>query len=139
MIYLLVEVLIFVISLIIAKKMVRKRSALAKGMAIGKDDEETKTNLLDIAQIAYTEREIQIPQTCEECTITITGKENKITSIKVENQRTMIHQVFEEGNCKINTIDKAFSECAATYYVAVGLWTWASLIVCIYGLLSLMN
>lgn len=135
---LLVEVLIFVISSIIAKVMVKKRRFLAKRVVIGKDDEETKTHLLDIAQMINTQREVHILPTCEECTITITGKEREITSIKVENERTMIHKTFEKGCSSSRTIDKGFSECGATFFVASEVWACLNMFVFIIGLIGLL-
>ena len=115
--------------------MVKKRSFLAKRMIIGKDDEETKTHLLDIAQMIDTQREVHIP--CEECTITITGKENEITSIKVENNRTMVQKTFEEGFSA--TIDKGFSELGATFFVAFGVWAYLSLFAFVVGLIMMLG
>ena len=108
----------FLISLLIAKKMVESRCFLAKDMPVGKDSVKTITHLQKLAEKVMYNGFI----TCEEdenITYNIRIKNSIIQEVVVENERTSL-KLYRDRRVKVD--NKAFSKIGAIIFIAIIIW-----------------
>lgn len=106
--------IIYAISFVIAIPITKKRLCGAKRLVIGKETEERKEELRNIARDIILEH--KIPDFMDGIEITISKKKNKITSIKMETEKTIV-TLIPGGETYI--IDKGFSEVGAIAVTAL--------------------
>ncbi len=119
-IFVVFEAICVLISIAIAKRMVRNRSGLAKKMLIGKDTKEDISKMLEIAVRTFNGE--NVPTTdLEKYTLKLTMEKNKIVKTEVETART--HLIYD-ANHKTDEqiINKAWTEKGAIIMNAFLVW-----------------
>ena len=129
-----VFIISFVVCLIIANRMVKKRNMLAKRCVIGRDSPETIDSLTRVAAEVLSRAVVSNE---DDITIEITQKNDEIAKVKVENEKTIV--ILRKDGEK-DVINKGFSEKGATFYLGLTLWAFTVVItifgsLMIYGLL----
>ena len=109
--------IIYAISFAISIPITKNRLLWAKKMIIGKDSEERKEELRNIARDIILEH--KIPSEMDGVEVTINKEKDKITKVRMETEKTIL--TLMPGG-KTNIIDKGFSEISATAVIAMGIW-----------------
>lgn len=114
-----IEAVLIVISIILAKRMVAKRIEFAKRLVIGKDSEEDIQKMEQLAEkILSSPKEIAELEG-NDLTINVEAKEGKIVKVTVESQRTKVISSKENGT---KTFNNAWTEKGAVAITAFTLW-----------------
>lgn len=108
---------IYGICYLIALPIAKRRKLRAKRMIIGKDSEERKEELRNIARDIFLEK--KIPDEVENAKATIIKEGSKITSVKMETEKTIL--TLKLGGETIIT-NKGFSENGAAAALAIDLF-----------------
>ena len=125
------EVILLVISIFSARKMVKNRSVFAKGIAIGKDDDETIEKMKRIAKEIILTGKFEISEWLEGYNIKLKVDSGVIKNITIDTNKTKI--IYDCQGMKVNVFNNAFSERGATVYLAIGIWTYLSILLFIIG------
>lgn len=126
------EAICVFISVMIAKRMVRNRSGLAKRMLIGKDPDDVVRKMLEIAVRTFNGEPVQTD--LKKYSLEVEKNEGKIVKTKVETERT---QVIYDGNHKTDEqiINKAWTEKGATALNAFVIWGISFWLMILVGLI----
>lgn len=109
--------IIYAISFAISIPITKNRLLWAKKMVIGKDSEERKEKLRNIARDIILEH--KIPNEMDGVEVTINKEKDKITKVRMETEKTIL--TLMPGG-KTNIMDKGFSEIGATSVTAMMIW-----------------
>lgn len=112
-----IEAILIVICIFLAKKMVSKRIWFAKRLKIGKDSDANVEKLKKFAE-SLLSKEITDPA-LDGLTINVEIKEGKIVQTKIENDKTQIISSEENGTRYFN---HAWSQRGAVGITAFTIW-----------------
>lgn len=113
------EAICVLISVMIAKKMVKNRKGFAKKMLIGKDTDEKIRKMIEIAVRTFNGEPVQTE--LDKYSLEVEKDGGKIVKTKVETERTY---VIYDGNHKTDeqVVNKAWTERGAVVYNTVLVW-----------------
>lgn len=125
-----IEAILIVVCIILAKIMIAKRIGFAKRLNIGKDSDESVEKLKKFAENLLS-KEISDPE-LDGLTINVEIKEGKIVQAKIENDKTQIISSEENGTRYFN---HAWSKRGAVGITAFTLWgiaLWLHIIITLF-------
>ncbi len=115
--FFIIEAILIVVCIFLAKKMVDKRIWFAKRLNIGKDSEANVEKLKQFAENLLS-KEIKDSE-LDGLTINVEIKEGKIVQAKIENEKTQIISSKENGTHYFN---RAWSKRGAVGITAFTIW-----------------
>ena len=126
-IFVIVNLVGLIICFFVARDMVKNRKGLAKGLAIGKDDEEVikkkkkiATDIISTGKFVIIDEENPDDNTLEGYDVKICTKSGVVSKVEVKTSKTRL--IFNLEDYKPLIHNTAFSERGAIAYTTFGLW-----------------
>ncbi len=126
-IFVIVNLVGLIICFFVARDMVKNRKGLAKGLAIGKDDEEVikkmkkiATDIISTGKFVIIDEENPDDNTLEGYDVKICTKSGVVSKVEVETSKT--HLIFNLEDYKPLIYNTSFSEGGAIAVTTFRLW-----------------
>lgn len=118
--FFIVEAILIFISIILAKRMVDKRSGLAKRFVIDKEPEDDIKKMKQLTENVLS-KEVSNSE-IDDLTINVEIKKGKIVKVTAESEKTKVISSSENGT---NVSNKAWSKKGAIAMIAFTIWAFA--------------